>query len=141
MLVLIRDFQIGKGEATVKEFVVNVTKERYAIKFEPAKGSTAFVNAIEFVTIPAKMLDYSVPVLFPVSQKFDLSKSNFETMYRLNVGGVLLWIQLMILLDEIGCLMHNFETTPQVKRYLHNHLLLIFEIIRRFPIDCSTCSL
>ncbi|KAM3287631.1 putative receptor-like protein kinase [Capsicum chacoense] len=87
MLVLIRDFQIGKGEATVKEFVVNVTKERYAIKFEPAKGSTAFVNAIEFVTIPAKMLDYSVPVLFPVSQKFDLSKSNFETMYRLNVGG------------------------------------------------------
>lgn len=86
-LVLLRDFQIGKDEATVKEFVVNVTSERFAIKFEPAQGSVAFVNAIEFVTVPAKMLDYSVPVLFPVSQRFDLSKTNFQTMYRLNVGG------------------------------------------------------
>ncbi|KAJ8533691.1 hypothetical protein K7X08_007015 [Anisodus acutangulus] len=89
-LVLLRDFQIGKEEAIVKEFIVNVTTEHYAIKFEPAKGSVAFVNALEFVTIPGKMLDYSIPVLFPVSQKFDLAKSNFETIYRLNVGGPLL---------------------------------------------------
>lgn len=86
-LVLLRDFQIAKDEAAVKEFIVNVTTERYAITFEPAKGSVAFVNAIEFVTVPAKMLDFSVPLLFPVSQKFDLSKNNFVTMYRLNVGG------------------------------------------------------
>ncbi|OIS98190.1 PREDICTED: probable receptor-like protein kinase At4g39110 [Nicotiana attenuata] len=89
-LVLLRDVQFAKDEVIIKEFIVDVTNERYAIKFQPAKGSVAFINAIEFVTVPDKLLDTSVPVLFPVSQKFDLSKSNFVTMYRLNVGGPML---------------------------------------------------
>nr|XP_016504475.1 PREDICTED: probable receptor-like protein kinase At4g39110 [Nicotiana tabacum] len=86
-LVLLRDFQMEKNEAIMKEFLVNVTTERYAIKFQPSEGSIAFINAIEFVTVPSQVLDYSVPLLFPVSQKFDLSNSNFETTYRLNMGG------------------------------------------------------
>ncbi|XP_004230878.1 probable receptor-like protein kinase At4g39110 [Solanum lycopersicum] len=89
-LVLLRDYQMEKNEPVMKEFLVNVTTERYAIKFAPSKGSIAFVNAMEFVTAPGKLLDYSVPLLFPVSQKFDLSTSNFETTYRLNVGGAYL---------------------------------------------------
>ncbi|XP_055818562.1 probable receptor-like protein kinase At4g39110 [Solanum dulcamara] len=86
-LVLLRDYQMEKNEPISKEFLVNVATERYAIKFAPSQGSIAFVNAIEFVTAPGKLLDYSVPLLFPVSQKFDLTSSNFETTYRLNVGG------------------------------------------------------
>ncbi|XP_049352207.1 probable receptor-like protein kinase At4g39110 [Solanum verrucosum] len=89
-LVLLRDYQMEKNEPVMKEFLVNVTTERYAIKFAPSQGSIAFANAIEFVTAPGKLLDYSVPLLFPVSQKFDLSTSNFETTYRLNVGGAYL---------------------------------------------------
>ncbi|KAM3220303.1 putative receptor-like protein kinase [Capsicum annuum] len=86
-LVLLRDYTMEKNEAAMKEYLVNVTTERYDIKFSPSEGSIAFANAIEFVTAPAKLLDYSVPLLFPVSQKFDLTKSNFVTAYRLNVGG------------------------------------------------------
>lgn len=86
-LVLLHDYKMEKDEPAVKEFLVNVTTERFAIKFVPSSGSVAFINALEFVTAPAKLLDYSVPLLFPVSQKFDLTNSNLETIYRLNVGG------------------------------------------------------
>nr|GME04038.1 probable receptor-like protein kinase At4g39110 [Ipomoea batatas] len=70
----------------MKEFLVNVTTERFPLKFKP-KGTVAFVNAIEFVSAPNPLIGEYATLLFPVSQKFELSTHSFQTVYRLNVGG------------------------------------------------------
>nr|GMC81112.1 probable receptor-like protein kinase At4g39110 [Ipomoea batatas] len=86
-LVLLHQFELQNDTSVImKEFLVNVTEERFPLKFKP-KGTVAFVNAIEFVSAPNPLIDEYATLLFPVSQKFELSTHSFQTVYRLNVGG------------------------------------------------------
>ncbi|VFQ78357.1 unnamed protein product [Cuscuta campestris] len=90
-LVLLHQFQLPKNNAStvVKEFLVNVTTERYSLTFKP-KGNVAFINAIEFISAPEELIKDSATLLFPVSQPYELSGDSFETVYRLNMGGPML---------------------------------------------------
>lgn len=86
-LVLLHQFELQNNTSTImKEFLVNVTTERFPLTFKP-KGTVAFVNAIEFVSAPNPLIGDFATLLFPVAQKFGLSNHNFQTVYRLNIGG------------------------------------------------------
>lgn len=86
-LVLLWDFQMENDTApTLKEFLVNVTTERFPLTFRPVK-SMAFINAIEFVSAPDPLFSNLATLLFPVAQQFELSGNAFQTIHRLNVGG------------------------------------------------------
>ncbi|CAI9101972.1 OLC1v1000149C1 [Oldenlandia corymbosa var. corymbosa] len=89
--VLIHDFQVNDTTTSVvKEYLVNVTTERFEIKFNPEKGSAAFINGIELVSAPDLLLEDVGSNLFPVSQYTGLSQIAYQTVYRLNVGGRLI---------------------------------------------------
>ncbi|XP_019165566.1 PREDICTED: probable receptor-like protein kinase At4g39110 [Ipomoea nil] len=86
-LVLLWDFQMENETApTLKEFLVNVTTERFPLTFRPAK-SMAFINAIEFVSAPDPMFSNLATLLVPAAEHFELSGNAFETIHRVNVGG------------------------------------------------------
>ncbi|KAL3538999.1 hypothetical protein ACH5RR_002365 [Cinchona calisaya] len=86
--VLIYDFQVNDTTSTVvKEYLVNVTTERFEIKFVPEKSSAAFINAIELVSAPNMLVEDVGSNLFPVQQFSRLSQMAYKTIYRLNVGG------------------------------------------------------
>nr|GMD84403.1 probable receptor-like protein kinase At4g39110 [Ipomoea batatas]GMD90497.1 probable receptor-like protein kinase At4g39110 [Ipomoea batatas] len=86
-LVLLWDFQMENQTApTVKEYLVNVTTERFPLTFRPVK-TMAFINAIEFVSAPDPLFSNLATLLFPVSEPFELSGNAFETVHRVNVGG------------------------------------------------------
>ncbi|XP_019165502.1 PREDICTED: probable receptor-like protein kinase At2g21480 [Ipomoea nil] len=85
--VLLHQFELQNDTTVImKEFLVNVTTERFPLRFKP-KGTVAFVNAIEFVSAPNPLISDYATMLFPVSQTFGLSTHSFQTVYRLNVGG------------------------------------------------------
>ncbi|KAK3008148.1 hypothetical protein RJ639_015127 [Escallonia herrerae] len=86
-LVLLHEFSINDAKWVVKEYLVNVTTERFSLKFSPVKGSSAFINAIEVVSAPDILIADSGSALFPVAQQSGLSKYSYETVYRLNCGG------------------------------------------------------
>ncbi|XP_059653754.1 probable receptor-like protein kinase At2g21480 [Cornus florida] len=87
-LVLLHEFNAGDAAKwTVKEYLVNVTTERFSIKFVPMKSSTAFVNAIEMVSAPDLLISDLGSTLSPVAQITGLSINSYHTLYRLNVGG------------------------------------------------------
>lgn len=86
-LVLLHEFTVTNANWEVKEYLVNVTTERFSIKILPMKDSTAFINAIEVVSAPDILITDVGSTLFPVGQSSGLSLNSYETVYRLNVGG------------------------------------------------------
>ncbi|KAL2490677.1 putative receptor-like protein kinase [Abeliophyllum distichum] len=87
-LVLVQEFRNSENPKwTLKEYLVNVTTERFSIMFEPDTDSFAFINAIEFVSAPDILIEDSGTMLFPKGDYSGLSKNAFQTVYRLNVGG------------------------------------------------------
>ncbi|KAL7002673.1 hypothetical protein U1Q18_003830 [Sarracenia purpurea var. burkii] len=87
-VVLLYDFNVGNATtAFFKEYLINVTSERFSLIFKPGKGSQAFVNAIELVSAPDLLITDTGSTLFPVAQFNGLTGQSYETMYRLNVGG------------------------------------------------------
>lgn len=97
-LVLLQGFQAENITAPiVKEFLINVTTDHIPLFFRPV-STAAFINAIEFVSAPSRLIGNSAATLFPVSAQFDLSSTHLETLYRLNVGGRLVEPQV----DSLG---------------------------------------
>ncbi|XP_074325783.1 putative receptor-like protein kinase At4g39110 [Apium graveolens] len=87
-LVLLHEFSLGKESGWVmKEYLVNVTNQQLSIKFNPAKDSTAFINAMEVVSAPDMLISDVGNSLVPVAQTSGLSQNSYQTVYRLNVGG------------------------------------------------------
>lgn len=86
--VLVQEFKNNENlKWTFKEYLVNVTTERFSIKFEPDADSFAFINAIEFVSAPDMLIQDSGSMLFPKGDYSGLSNNAFQAIYRLNVGG------------------------------------------------------
>ncbi|KAF3321039.1 putative receptor-like protein kinase [Carex littledalei] len=75
----------------LKEFIVQVDTDSISINFIPAEDNLfAFVNAIEVISAPRDLiLDICSLVKPDRVEKFEgLSKQSFETLYRLNIGGL-----------------------------------------------------
>ncbi|XP_068650548.1 probable receptor-like protein kinase At5g24010 [Aristolochia californica] len=89
--LLLKDFAVPDGNQIVKEFLINVQTENFALSFSPSyeKSSLAFVNAIEVFSAPGDLILDVARGLGPNQlEVFDgLSKQGLETVYRLNVGG------------------------------------------------------
>ncbi|XP_059650005.1 probable receptor-like protein kinase At2g21480 [Cornus florida] len=87
-LVLLHEFSLSNANNWVlKEYLVNVTTERFSIKFVPDKGSSAFINAIEVVSAPDILIPDTGSSLSPVAQINGLAANSYQTVYRLNMGG------------------------------------------------------
>ncbi|XP_047334174.1 probable receptor-like protein kinase At5g61350 [Impatiens glandulifera] len=90
-LVLLHDFNSkDMGVAIFKEYLINITSDRFTLKFSPLKNSFAFVNAIEFVSIPDGLIANSAYSIYSPGPFDGLNNYAFEVLYRLNVGGELI---------------------------------------------------
>ncbi|KAG9452152.1 hypothetical protein H6P81_005056 [Aristolochia fimbriata] len=86
--VLLHDFSVpDPGAVVFKEYLVNITSDRFSLSFFPMKNSYAFVNAIEIVTAPNALVSDGATGLSPAGQFSGLSSYALEVNYRLNVGG------------------------------------------------------
>ncbi|TVT98084.1 hypothetical protein EJB05_56626, partial [Eragrostis curvula] len=85
--VLLHSFT-ADAKPVMKEFLVNATENHLALKFQPLKGSAAFINAIEVVNAPDELVTDNAlsvaPTLGPVS---GLAEAAYQVVYRVNVGG------------------------------------------------------
>ncbi|GAB2296138.1 hypothetical protein Dimus_030271 [Dionaea muscipula] len=88
---LLHSYSYGSNntEPVVKEYLIHVKSQHFSIRFVPQKGSAAFINAIEVVTAPEKLIGDSGQALFPVGQYEGLTGSAYQVIYRVNVGGPL----------------------------------------------------
>lgn len=78
---------------TMREFLINVTTERFSVTFAPNAGSFAFINAIEFVSAPDIILGDVATAVFPRGDYSGMSAVAYQTAYRLNSGGPLITAQ------------------------------------------------
>uniref|UniRef100_A0A7N0U068 Protein kinase domain-containing protein n=1 Tax=Kalanchoe fedtschenkoi TaxID=63787 RepID=A0A7N0U068_KALFE len=86
--VLMHDFSVEDGSMVVfKEYLLNVTGEKFCLRFTPKRNNVAFVNGIEVVSAPDSLLSDSAANVSPLAAYSGLSKCLFEVCYRMNVGG------------------------------------------------------
>ncbi|KAM3691759.1 hypothetical protein ACB098_08G036600 [Castanea mollissima] len=82
--VLLSNFSVTSS-AVVKEFSLNVTSNDLVITFTPSANSTAFLNAIEVVSVPdALIIDDAIS---PAGKFQGLLPMALETVWRVNMGG------------------------------------------------------
>ncbi|KAL8098111.1 hypothetical protein AgCh_031032 [Apium graveolens] len=87
-LVFLHDFSVKDStRLVIKEYLVNVTSDRFSLKFSPLKNSFAFINAIEFLSAPDTIISDSASAVSAVADLNGLLKHAFEVSYRVNVGG------------------------------------------------------
>ncbi|KAF3965247.1 hypothetical protein CMV_010545 [Castanea mollissima] len=93
--VLLNKFTFNNynGSYMSKEYAINVTSNTLTLTFIPLNNSTAFINAIEVVSIPDEVLPDQAVALNPPAPFSGLSELALETVYRLNMGGPLLTAQ------------------------------------------------
>ncbi|KAM7268292.1 hypothetical protein ACFE04_010458 [Oxalis oulophora] len=87
--VLLRDFSMKNetNSPVFKEYLVDAT-DKLLIRFQPNKGSVAFVNAIEVSSAPDTLISNSAPLAVnPGISYKGLDSLSLEICYRLNVGG------------------------------------------------------
>ncbi|CAN6172252.1 unnamed protein product [Urochloa humidicola] len=84
--VLLHSFT-PENKPVMKEYLVNATENRLAVKFQPLTGSAAFVNAIEVVNAPDELITDSALAIAPVGEITGLAHDAYQVLYRLNVGG------------------------------------------------------
>ncbi|XP_057953792.1 probable receptor-like protein kinase At5g59700 [Malania oleifera] len=85
--LLLSNFKPTNNTFTVKEYSINVTSNTLYLTFIPSRNSLAFLNALEVVSTPDKLIsdgDFRAAS----SQKFQgLSTQALETLIRVNIGG------------------------------------------------------
>lgn len=83
----------SNGAPVVEEFVVELSgksSKDLALKLSPWNGSIAFINGIEFVSVPNKQFPSSaVPIPLGTEVEFPPNVA-FQTVYRVNMGGPLI---------------------------------------------------
>ncbi|TKW19360.1 hypothetical protein SEVIR_4G015400v4 [Setaria viridis] len=84
--VLLHSFT-PENKPVLKEYLVNATENRLAVKFQPLTGSAAFVNAIEVVNAPDEIITDTALAIAPLGETSGLSHDAYQVLYRLNVGG------------------------------------------------------
>ncbi|KAL1812511.1 hypothetical protein ACET3Z_022576 [Daucus carota] len=87
-MVFLHDFSVKDSTRLVfKEYLVDVTSDRFSLVLSPLKNSFAFINAIEFLSAPDTIISDSASAVSPVADFNGMLKHAFEVSYRVNVGG------------------------------------------------------
>jgi len=84
--VLLHSFT-PENKPVLKEYLINATENRLALKFQPLSGSAAFVNALEVVNAPDELITDSALAIAPLGETTGLASEAYQVLYRLNVGG------------------------------------------------------
>ncbi|XP_057451512.1 receptor-like protein kinase HERK 1 [Lotus japonicus] len=84
--VLLGGFTAQKNPV-MKEFSVNVTTDTLVLTFTPSENSTAFVNAIEVVSVPDELIADDAFQLETLATYTGLVTQAVETVWRVNMGG------------------------------------------------------
>lgn len=87
---LLYNFQIQNSSHVMKEYLINITEQTLILTFIPANNSSAFVNAIEVVSVPDALVSDTAQTVPQSNIYSGLSEHAFETIYRLNMGGPLI---------------------------------------------------
>ncbi|XP_015945710.1 probable receptor-like protein kinase At5g61350 [Arachis duranensis] len=89
--VLLHEFSPRNNDNLVfKEYLVTVFENRFSLKFKPIKNSFAFINAIEVVSAPDTLISDSATAVSPHGEFKGLQQSEFQVLYRVNVGGAII---------------------------------------------------
>ncbi|GFP95715.1 probable receptor-like protein kinase at5g61350 [Phtheirospermum japonicum] len=88
-IVLLHGFSVKDraDKMVLKEYLINITSDKFTLKFSPMKKSIAFINAIELLSAPEDLISDSASAIFPAGEFNGLNKYSFQVLYRLNVGG------------------------------------------------------
>ncbi|CAL1405994.1 unnamed protein product [Linum trigynum] len=74
----------------VKEFSINVTSSTLPITFAPSANSFAYVNAMEVMSVPDNLIEEGAFTYNPKADFIGVVWQALETIYRVNMGGLLL---------------------------------------------------
>ncbi|KAK1587315.1 hypothetical protein Q3G72_011696 [Acer saccharum] len=85
---LLSDFSVNSS--VVKEFSVNVTSSTLDVTFSPSGDSFAFVNALEVISVPNKLIADDAFSINPSEMFQGLLWQALETVHRVNMGGPLI---------------------------------------------------
>ncbi|KAF7810855.1 putative receptor-like protein kinase [Senna tora] len=89
--VLLHNFNFNNNDKPIlKEYLLNITEEKITLTFSPLKNSAAFINGIELVSAPDRLIFDTGSALFPVGEFSGLSNYAFQAIHRLNNGGPLI---------------------------------------------------
>ncbi|KAL1215073.1 putative receptor-like protein kinase [Cardamine amara subsp. amara] len=85
--VLLHDFSTKDTSSIVfKEYLIYAS-EKLSLYFKPRKGSTAFINAVEIVSVPDELLPDSASSVPQAPDFKGLSSFSLQILHRLNIGG------------------------------------------------------
>jgi len=88
--VLLHDFSAGDTSSIVfKEYLIYAA-EKLSLYFKPHKGSTAFINAVEIVSVPDELVPDSASSVPQAPDFKGLSSFSLEILHRINIGGDLI---------------------------------------------------
>lgn len=88
--VLLHDFSTRDSSSIVfKEYLIYAS-EKLSLYFKPHKGSTAFINAVEIVSVPDELLPDSASSVPQAPDFKGLSSFSLQISHRLNMGGDLI---------------------------------------------------
>ncbi|XP_044507887.1 receptor-like protein kinase HERK 1 [Mangifera indica] len=83
---LIREYQSGNNGSLVKEYSLNITSDKLAVTFTPLANSFAFLNAIEFFSLPDELIPQGATTIGSQNGYQNLQKQALETVVRVNMG-------------------------------------------------------
>ncbi|CAN8264802.1 unnamed protein product [Cochlearia groenlandica] len=85
--VLLHDFSARETSSIVfKEYIIYAS-EKLSLYFKPHKGSVAFINAVEIVSVPDELIPDSASSVPQAPDFKGLGSFSLEITHRLNVGG------------------------------------------------------
>ncbi|ESQ31802.1 hypothetical protein EUTSA_v10003647mg [Eutrema salsugineum] len=88
--VLLHDFSARDSSSIVfKEYLIYAS-EKLSLYFKPHKGSVAFINAVEIVSVPDELIPDSAASVPQAPDFKGLSSFSLQISHRLNIGGGLI---------------------------------------------------
>ncbi|XP_047943538.1 receptor-like protein kinase HERK 1 [Salvia hispanica] len=82
---LLSDF--SPQNATIKEYLLNMTSGNTMIIFSPSRNSFAYVNSVEVVSAPDSLIIDDASLINPIMSYSGLVDQALETVVRVNMGG------------------------------------------------------
>ncbi|KAI9083452.1 hypothetical protein K1719_034666 [Acacia pycnantha] len=81
---LLKDFQFSGFVR--REYSLNISESQLVLTFTPSSKSFAFINALEVISIPDKVIPEHVKSVHPQGDDKNLWKQALETVFRVNMG-------------------------------------------------------
>ncbi|KAL2549179.1 putative receptor-like protein kinase [Forsythia ovata] len=82
---LLKNFQ-PPNVPVVKEYSVNITTDNLLLTFTSSPGSFAFINGLEIVLLPGKVIPDGAPMINSQQPYQSLQAQALETVWRVNMG-------------------------------------------------------